>query len=102
MVAHPERLSEELLRFEALAARRNVATWQSLVRAFGSVRGLRRRYLIEPRYLVEPHLRQVAVPTTFIWGEQCSPHCHAGGHPQHTILDWRSRLRSSQRRTATP
>jgi hypothetical protein len=35
IVAHPERLSKELLRFEALAARRNVGAWLSLIRNFG-------------------------------------------------------------------
>lgn len=70
IVAHPERLSEELLRFEALAARRNVGTWLSLVRNFGSVRGLRRHFLIDPPYLIEPHLRRVAAPVTFVWGER--------------------------------
>jgi pimeloyl-ACP methyl ester carboxylesterase len=70
IVAHPERLSEELLRFETLAARRNVGTWLSLIRSFGSVRGPRLRYLIDPRYLVEPHLRRVAAPVTFVWGER--------------------------------
>lgn len=64
IVAHPERLSEELLLFETLAARRNVGVWLSLVRNFGSVRGVR------PRYLVEAHLRRVAAPVTFVWGER--------------------------------
>jgi pimeloyl-ACP methyl ester carboxylesterase len=70
IVAHPERLSEELLRFEALAARRNVGTWLSLIRSFGSVRGLRLRYLIEPRYLIAPHVRRVTAPVTYVWGER--------------------------------
>ena len=53
-----------------VTARRNVASWRSLVRSSGSVRGLRRRYLIEPRYMVEPHLRRIATPVTFVWGER--------------------------------
>lgn len=64
IVAHAERLSEELLRFATLAARRNVGVWLSLVRNFGSVRGVR------PRYLIEAHLRRVAAPVTFVWGER--------------------------------
>ncbi|HEX7173013.1 MAG TPA: alpha/beta fold hydrolase [Candidatus Limnocylindria bacterium] len=63
IVAHPERLSDELLAFETLAARRNIDSWRSLVRNgvwLGAMRD---------RYLVESHLRRVTVPVTFVWGE---------------------------------
>lgn len=64
IVAHPERLSEELLAFETLAARRNIGSWRSLVRNgawLGAMRG---------GYLVESHLCRVTVPTAFVWGER--------------------------------
>jgi pimeloyl-ACP methyl ester carboxylesterase len=64
IVAHPERLSRELLEFATLAARRNVGTWLSLIRNFATVGGVR------SRYLVEPHLRRVRIPVSYVWGAQ--------------------------------
>lgn len=64
IVAHPERLSDELLAFETLAARRNIDNWRSLVRNGAWLGAMR------DRYLVESHLRRVTVPVAFVWGER--------------------------------
>lgn len=63
IVAHPERLSDQLLEFVALAARRNADGWHSIVREGATIRGIR------PRYLLEPHLARLTVPVAFVWGE---------------------------------
>lgn len=64
IVAHAERLSKELLEFATAASHRNVDAWVSLVRNVGSFGAVRKCYL------VEPHLRRVSVPVTFVWGER--------------------------------
>ncbi|MCI0583987.1 MAG: alpha/beta fold hydrolase [Chloroflexi bacterium] len=64
IVAHAERLSDESLRFTALAARRNADSWRSIVCANASVRGIARRNLIAGR------LARLAVPVAWVVGER--------------------------------
>lgn len=63
IVAHPERLSDQLLEFVALAARRNAEGWHSIVREGATIRGIR------PRYLLAAHVARLTVPVAFVWGE---------------------------------
>lgn len=64
IVAHAERLSDESLRFTALAARRNADGWRSIVGANASARG------ILPRNLIAGHLARVETPVAWIVGER--------------------------------
>lgn len=64
IVAHPERLSDEILAFAALAARRNADSWRSIVHAAASIGGIR------PRCLIEAHVARVAAPVAWVWGER--------------------------------
>jgi pimeloyl-ACP methyl ester carboxylesterase len=64
LVAHIDRMPEELVELETLHARRHQRSIGRLFRAGMTARGFRSRYLLEDE------LQHVRVPTTFLWGER--------------------------------
>jgi pimeloyl-ACP methyl ester carboxylesterase len=65
LVAHPERLEEDLIAGMALATRRNLAStwglWESVLTPWGFLR---------PHLVIGDRWRELAVPVTFVWGEK--------------------------------
>lgn len=64
LVAHIERMPDELVELEALHSRRHGRSIAGLFREGFTVRGFR------PRYLVGADLPKLAVPTFWLWGER--------------------------------
>jgi len=64
LVAHPERLNDELLDLLTASQQRNAPSWFTLIERNINVLGLRKDLLIEERW------RSLTVPTTFVWGEK--------------------------------
>jgi pimeloyl-ACP methyl ester carboxylesterase len=64
LVAHPERLADDFLDVSAASQARNAESWFSLIDRCFDVRGMRPDLLLKDRW------RELAVPTTFIWGER--------------------------------
>jgi pimeloyl-ACP methyl ester carboxylesterase len=63
IVAHIDRMPEELVELEALHSRRHNRSITGLFREAFTVRGFR------PRYVVGEELSRLSVPTVFLWGE---------------------------------
>ena len=63
IVAHIDRMPEELLELETLHSRRHQGSVSALFRAGINIRGFR------SRYVVGDQLSHLKVPTTFLWGE---------------------------------
>jgi pimeloyl-ACP methyl ester carboxylesterase len=64
MVAHIDRMPDELVELETLHSRRHGRGIGRLFRAGFTVRGFR------PHYVMRDELPKVRVPTTFLWGER--------------------------------
>lgn len=64
IVAHIERMPDELVELETMHSKRHGREIAGLFRAGLTARGFR------PRYLVGDELRQIAVPTVVLWGER--------------------------------
>jgi pimeloyl-ACP methyl ester carboxylesterase len=67
LVRHPERLDDLICEEGAIAWRRNVRSHLSLLDAFVTPTGMRPALMIDDRW---EGWRRLAVPVTFIWGEQ--------------------------------
>jgi pimeloyl-ACP methyl ester carboxylesterase len=63
IVAHLDRMPDELIELETLHARVHGPSIARLFRAGASLRGFR------PRYVIGDELHKLSVPTTFLWGE---------------------------------
>jgi pimeloyl-ACP methyl ester carboxylesterase len=64
IVAHIDRMPEELVALETLHSRRHGRSIAGLFRAGSTSRGFR------PRYVLHDRLSQLRVPTTFAWAER--------------------------------
>lgn len=64
IVAHIDRMPEELIALETLHSRRHRRSITGLFRAGLTPRGFR------PRYVLRDRLRQLQVPATFLWSER--------------------------------
>jgi pimeloyl-ACP methyl ester carboxylesterase len=64
LVAHVDRMAEELVELEALHSRRHASSLSGMFREGFTVRGVR------PRYIVGEALPRLSVPTVFVWGER--------------------------------
>ena len=63
IVAHVDRLPEELIELETIHSRMHARSIARLFRAGANSRGFR------PRYVIGHELQNVSVPTSFLWGE---------------------------------
>ncbi|HYO73792.1 MAG TPA: alpha/beta hydrolase [Archangium sp.] len=64
LVAHPERLEDDLLDLLTESQRRNAPSWFTLIDRSFDVRGLKKELLLDERW------KNLSVPTTFLWGEK--------------------------------
>lgn len=64
LVAHAERLDDDFLHLSALSQRRNAESWFTLIERTCEPRGFRRELLLAERW------RDLAMPTTLVWGER--------------------------------
>jgi pimeloyl-ACP methyl ester carboxylesterase len=70
MVAHPERLEDDLLDALTASHVRNAPSWFSLIDSTVDIRGMKPELVIGDRW------KKLSVPTTLIWGERdawCAP-----------------------------
>jgi pimeloyl-ACP methyl ester carboxylesterase len=70
LVAHAERLDDDLLDLLVASQSRNCPTWFTLIDRTVDIRGFKRDLVIGDRW------KNVAVPTTFVWGNDdafCAP-----------------------------
>jgi len=64
LVAHPERLDDELLDAVVCSQRRNLSSWFSLLECMIDAGGFRRELVIGERW------KALQVPVVFLWGEK--------------------------------
>lgn len=64
LVAHPERLEDDLLDLLTMSQKRNAPSWFTLIDQSLDVRGMKKGLLLEDRW------KNLSVPTTFVWGEK--------------------------------
>ena len=64
LVAHPERLDDDLLDVVVASQIRNTPSWFTLIDCVLDAGGLK------PEFVLGDRRREVAVPTTFVWGER--------------------------------
>lgn len=64
LVAHPERLGDDLLDLLTASQLRNAPSWFTLIERTMNVLGLRKDLLIGDRW------KRLSVPATFVWGEK--------------------------------
>lgn len=64
LVAHPERLEDDLVDLLTESQRRNAPSWFTLIDQAFDVRGMKKALLLAGRW------KDLAVPTTLVWGEK--------------------------------
>ncbi|AKJ00703.1 pimeloyl-ACP methyl ester carboxylesterase [Archangium gephyra] len=64
LVAHPERLSDDLVDLLTESQRRNAPSWFTLIDRAFDVRGMKKGLLLTGRW------KDLPVPTTLVWGER--------------------------------
>lgn len=64
LVVHPERLPDDFLDLSAASQARNAGSWFSLLDRSVDLRGMKPDLLLAGRW------KQLAVPTTLVWGER--------------------------------
>jgi pimeloyl-ACP methyl ester carboxylesterase len=64
LVAHPERMEDELLDLLTESQRRNAPSWFTLIDRAFDVRGMKKELLLGERW------KDLSVPTTCVWGEK--------------------------------
>jgi len=67
LMAHPERMEEDLLDLSVASQRRNAPSWISMIDRTIDIRGMKPEFLIGDRW------KDLTVPTTMIWGEKDGP-----------------------------
>jgi pimeloyl-ACP methyl ester carboxylesterase len=64
LVAHPERMEDDLLDVLTASQRRNAPSWFTLIDQAFDFRGMKPELVLGERW------KDVSVPTTFVWGEK--------------------------------